>query len=628
MTQSKKVAEKKPLCTNNVHSDPLLNKIYQNRGVAKCEDLEYGLAKLLPPWSMKDIDKAVDKIIEHIYKKSNILIVGDYDCDGATSTTIAVEGLLMCGASCVDLVVPDRIIHGYGLSPSLVDDIESKKITNMTPDLIITVDNGVSAFEGADAVANMKHKCELVITDHHLANAEGLLPTSHAIVNPNRIDCDFPSKNIAGCGVMFYVIMALRSKMEASGDFIKLGIKKPDIRVLLDVLTLGTIADVVTLDFNNRVIVSAGLSMMRKGIVRPGIQALLDVAGRKIEELVASDMGFTVGPRINAAGRMSDMSIGISCLMSKNYDDAIQIARELDFLNRQRREVEQQMVTEANLNPEYDSTKFGITILGEGWHEGVVGIVSSRIKEKANRPVICFTNSEPHNGRDVIKGSARSVAGIHLKHILVEIESVNSDIFIKFGGHAMAAGMSIYAEYYEEFSRLFDERVKSHITQDILDGLTLVDIEDMPEDYLNIQKAYLLEANGPWGQNFEEPVFAGIFDVIDTSPIKVKHLRLELQKGSIRVGGIWFNCIDETYLDNPFTGKVKVVFTMSINRFRGKETLQLMVRHLEPVKMEELPVSEDHTVNISSLSRRKRSFDETCLNTGTGDIINQVLNRK
>jgi len=626
MTQNRKVTEKTPSTNNQVRPDPMLNRIYQNRGVKLPEDLDYGLAKILSPWTMKDIDKAVDKIIEHIHKGSNILIVGDYDCDGATSTTIAVDGLYMCGAKQVDFVVPDRAEHGYGLSESLVDDIDNLKIVDRRANLMITVDNGIVNFDGAERVAKMKEPCELVITDHHLASEDGAIPLSAACVNPNRIDCKFPSKNIAGCGVMFYVIMALRSKMEQQGDFEKLGIVKPDLRLLLDVLTLGTIADVVTLDYNNRVIVTAGLKRMNNGIMRPGMQAILDVAGRKTGELVASDMGFAVGPRINAAGRISDMSVGIRCLLAKTYDEAILIARELDFLNKQRKEIEQEMTAEANVNPDYDPTKYGITILGNGWHEGVVGIVSSRIKEKANRPVICFTQSEPHKGRAVAKGSARSVKGVHLKHLLKEIEAIRSDIFIKFGGHAMAAGLSIYEEFYEDFSILFNEGVKRHITQDILDGLLEVDFKNMPEEFLSLQKAYALEANGPWGQNFEEPVFAGEFDIVSTKPLSEnKHLKVELQKGRTRVEGIWFNCIDDSYLSNPFTGRVNVIFTMSINRFMGKETLQLMIRHMEQVVVES---GEAQPVNIKSLTGRKRNMEDSCLSIGAGDIINKVLNNQ
>jgi len=628
MTQNKKVRAKKQITTAQVHTDPLMNRIYQNRGVSSHDELQYGLANLLPPWSMKDIELASEKIIEHINKRSHILIVGDYDCDGATSTTIAIEGLLMCGAASVDFVVPDRAKHGYGISIPLVEDIQSLKVVNKIPDLIITVDNGISAFDGAEAVSNLLPNCDLLITDHHLADAKGNLPKACAIVNPNRIDCEFPSKNIAGCGVIFYVIMALRNKMDSNGDFQRMGIAKPDLRCLIDVLALGTVADVVTLDYNNRVIVSAGLSRMNKGIVRPGIKALLEVGGRTIGQLVASDMGFAVGPRINAAGRMSDMSIGIRCLLSRTEEEATEIARELDYLNRQRREVEQDMVADANLNPEYDPNKFGVTILGDGWHEGVVGIVSARIKEKVNRPVICFTQTEPHNGREVVKGSARSVMGIHLKHVLVEIHAINPNIMIKFGGHAMAAGLSIYAEFYDEFSRLFNECVEKHITQDILDGLTEVDLSDMPEEYINLEKARLLESNGPWGQNFEEPVFSSEFDIVSDHPLQDKHLRLNLKKGRAQVVGIWFNCIDEDYAKNPYQGKVRVVFSLSVNRFKGRESAQLMIKHLEPVEQEHMPTSEDHKVNLNSLSRRKREIDETCLSMNTGSIIHQVLKNR
>ncbi len=632
---SREIRERQPLSNNKVHDHPLLNRIYTNRGVSCHEDLEYSLSKILSPWLMMDMDKAVETIIHHIKNKSNILIVGDYDCDGATSTTIAIEGLYMCGASQVDFIVPDRQIHGYGLAPLLVKEIESK----YKPDLIITVDNGISAFDGANAVAEMSHPCDLLITDHHLADPTGLLPNAKALVNPNRIDCKFPSKDIAGCGVIFYVIMALRNRMSENHIFEELGLYKPDIRYLLDVLALGTVADVVTLDENNRILVKAGLDRMNSGQIRYGLKAILDIANKKVGELVASDMGFAIGPRINAAGRMSDMSIGIRCLLANNPDTARSIASELDALNSMRKNVEIDMVNEANLNINFDDSQFGITILGENFHEGVVGIVAARIKEKFNRPVICFTNTEDINGEPAIKGSARSVKGVHLKHALLEIKALHPNMFEKFGGHAMAAGLSIKAKDFNLFSQCFNEIVKKNITSDILSGLIEVDIMDFDERYLSIETAKLIEQGGPWGQNFEEPVFESKFIVTEEVPMgdkeNPKHLRLLLQKNNASVQAVWFNSIPDTGY-TPLAGEVSAIFTLSVNRFRGNEKLQLMIKHIEPIKNNHNQNEHIDVLNnaepsrggyrVPSLTSRKADTLTSCSYISKEDIINKVLN--
>lgn len=631
---SREIRERQPITNNNVHEHPLLNRIYANRGVSCIEDLQYSLSKILSPWLMKDMDAAVDTIIHHIRNKSNILIVGDYDCDGATSTTIAIEGLYMCGATQVDFIVPDRQIHGYGLAPKLVKEIELQ----YSPDLIITVDNGISAFDGAKAVAAMAHPCDLLITDHHLADPNGLLPHAKAIVNPNRIDCKFPSKDIAGCGVIFYVIMALRNRMSENNIFEELGLYKPDIRYLLDVLALGTVADVVALDENNRILINAGLERMNSGQVRYGIKAILDIANKKVGELVASDMGFAIGPRINAAGRMSDMSIGIRCLLANNPDTARCLASELDSLNAMRKNVEIDMVNEANLNIEFDDSQFGITILGENFHEGVVGIVSARIKEKFNRPVICFTNTEDINGEPAIKGSARSVKGVHLKHALLEIKALYPNMFDKFGGHAMAAGLSIKAKDYNLFSQCFNDIVKKNITQDILNGLIEVDVINIDERYLTIDTAKLIEQGGPWGQNFEEPVFECKFLVTEEVPMgdkeNPKHLRMLLQKNNVNVKAVWFNSIPDTgYI--PTASEISAVFTLSVNRFRGNETLQLMIKHIEPVNqvssVQPDVLSNDSaqksvSYRVPSLTSRKADSLTSCSYISKEDIINKVLN--
>ncbi len=616
--KQRKILEKVASTDAPVHSNPLLNKIYQNRGLEGSQDLDYSLAGLLPPWSMKGIDKATDIIIKHIINKSKIIIVGDYDCDGATSTTIAKEGLEMCGASVVDFIVPDRFKQGYGLSRPVVECV-----VPTFANLMITVDNGISSFEGAKAVKELMPNCELLVTDHHLPpELEDGLPIASCIVNPNQRGCEFPSKDLAGCGVIFYVIMALRNKMETRNLFSELGIKKPDIRVLLDVLALGTVADVVPLDKNNRLIIHNGIKMMNGGNIRPGIKAILDIAGKEVGHLVASDMGFAIGPRINAAGRMSDMGIGIRCLLSKTYEEAIDIARELDFLNKQRKEVELSMVQDANMSLEYEESAFGVVVRGENWHEGVVGIVASRIKDKANRPVICFTNSEPVNGIPILKGSSRSVEGIHLKHILVEIDHMDPDIMMGFGGHAMAAGLSIKESKFEKFKGMFDELVKKHITRDIIDGLLKVDVLETPEQWVTLDNARTIKSGGPWGQQFLEPVFCGTFKLVSYNILKDVHLKMVLQKGNSQFEAISFNCVENGEV--PFSGDVTVVFKLDINRFRNKEKLQLMVEHIQnhEVQIQQADINNLNSVDVASITNRKRDFEAL----GNSDISNGVIN--
>lgn len=592
---------------NAITGDELIDRVLQNRGVADYSDINYSLSNLIAPWTMKDLDPATDTIIKHIKLGSRILIVGDYDADGATSTTIAVEGLRMCGATDVHFVVPDRVVHGYGLTPSIVRDIE-----HLEPDLLITVDNGVSSFDGAIAVKELKRPCELVVTDHHLAAPQGL-PEAAAIVNPNRPDCEFPSKNIAGCGVIFYVIMALRAKMRDNGIFTEMGLPCPNLMTLLDVLAVGTVADLVKLDGNNRNIVASGLDIINKCRARPGIMAIIKVAGKDPQSITSTDIGFVIGPRINAAGRMADMTVGIRCLLATNMDEAMEYARELDKLNTTRKETQREMLKEADDMTSFDSEKDGVTVYKDDWHEGVIGILASQIKQKLNRPIICFTKTEPENGSEMIKGSARSVDGIHLKHVLDEIKVEHPHILKKFGGHAMAAGLSLEEKYYDEFSALFDSYISKHMTPDIRDGVCFVDLEEVNERSLTLNTAKKLEAMGPWGQAFELPVFAGIFDIVDFRILKEKHLKMQLKKGNSVFDGIAFNCIDEETGENPFNGRVKIIFTMDINRFRGKESLQLMVDYIENVDVQVRKTNNTSKTFVKEgAGRQNRDLDGAC----------------
>jgi single-stranded-DNA-specific exonuclease len=580
-----------------ITGNPLLDRIYQNRGIKNPDEINHTLRNLLPPFSMKGMEQACDVIIPHILKKSRILIVGDYDCDGATATSIAVEGLHLLGAHDVRFIVPDRQIHGYGLSPDVVT-----LAGEYEPDLIITVDNGIASFTGAEEVYKLAHPCELVITDHHLASADGV-PRAEAIVNPNQPGCEFKSKDIAGCGVMLYVIIALRSKMRELGIFEERGVELPRIETLLDIAALGTVADVVALDYNNRIIVSAGLEIMNRGEARPGINALLAIAGRKIGEITSMDMGFVVGPRLNAAGRLDDMTHGIRMLLETDEACAAEQAKFLDDFNRQRKEMQKEMVEEANTElTEEMLEKKGIVLRNPEWHEGLVGLAASNVKEKTNRPVICMTDT--HAAKDkrqelalaapsekerlqqelnqlLIKGSARSVVDVHMKHVLDAINKRAPHILSKFGGHAMAAGMSIPEEHYDEFSRMFDEEVSKYLTDEMILGKVKVDVMDMPESWITMENADLISRAGPWGAKFEEPLFGGNFEVVSFRILKEKHLKMSLRQvgGDMIFDGICFGCIENGEV--PFIKTIQCSYSLSINTYKGNSKVQLMVRHLQ-----------------------------------------------
>lgn len=599
----KTFTEKNQLSTENVHNNPLLNRIFQNRDIHTSKELNYGLGNLLPPDMFKDMDKATDLLITHILADSKIIIIGDYDCDGATATTIAVEGLKMLGAKNVDFLIPDRVKHGYGLSPAIVE-IASKS----SPDLIVTVDNGISAFDGALAVSKLKKTCQLLITDHHLPSETGEVPQADAIINPSQPGCNFPSKNIAGCGVIFYVIAGLRKKMREKEIFEKLKLKEPQLLSLLDVLALGTIADVVKLDYNNRNIVSAGLSWINKGMCRPGLEKLLMLSKKTIGNIVSDDFGFAVGPRINAAGRLDDMSIGIKCLLEKDKIMAEAYAQQLNELNDARKEIEHSMLDTAlqsldKINKNADS----VILYNPKWHEGVVGILASRIKDKFDRPTICFSDTheladskmlyenEKRNGLSKeklkemkeqlenfdIKGSARSINGIHLKHILDGISEQNPSLLSKFGGHAMAAGLSIKFKDLEKFKIVFEEKIKTQMTDNMRKGGILVDIKDIPTELMTMENAEILESQKIWGQGFEKPIFSQTFNIVSKRQLGDKHLKLvvKVKNSDKQFDAIAFNCIDRGV--EPVNENMEASFRLSINEFRGRKSLQLMIDHLQ-----------------------------------------------
>jgi len=553
------------MADTKVHDDPLLDWLYRGRGVTEADELDYGLAGIESPYTLKGIEQAAALLADSIEKGERLLIISDYDCDGATGCAIGVEGLQGLGASNVEFLVPNRFDYGYGLSPEIVAEAAKLK-----PDVIITVDNGIASVAGAQAVKDLAHPTKLLITDHHLAPEQ--MPEADVIVNPNQPGCEFPSKALAGCGVMFYVLLATRKELKARGWFETH--TNPNMADLLDLLALGTVADVVPLDHNNRILVRQGLDRINQGYVRPGIRALLEIGNRTIGNIVASDFGFVAGPRLNAAGRLEDMTIGINCLLEKDPGVAMQYATRLDEINRERKVIEQDMKDSAVENIELAKDRYGLCVYRQEWHQGVIGIVASRIKDSMFRPVICFAPDS--NG--IIKGSARSVKGFHMRDALANIDAKAPGILLKYGGHAMAAGMSIKYDDYERFCDLFDEQVKLVLTAKDIEGNIETD-GVLPKDRFDIYTAQLLKDAGPWGQHFPEPVFMGEFTVIEHRVLADKHLKMLLHPigGSQPVEAICFNCVDGSYeFEWPV---INAVFKLDVNEWRGRQSLQLLIDH-------------------------------------------------
>lgn len=553
---------------------PVLQRIYAARGVSEEKQLNHSLQNLLPFHSFKGIGQAIKLIADAIELQQQILIVGDFDADGATSSALAVLALKALGAERVDFLVPNRFEYGYGLSPEIVSEA-----LRYQPDLIITVDNGISSIAG---VAFAKQQgIKVVVTDHHLAGAE--LPEADAIVNPNQPGCDFPSNNPAGVGVIFYVMVALRQYLREHNGFV--GRAEPNMAHFLDIVALGTVADVVPLDDNNRVLVQQGLKRIRAGKARPGILALIEVAGRHREQLVAADLGFAVGPRLNAAGRLDDMSLGIECLLTDDHQKAREIAFQLDELNRDRKQIEsdmqQQALVELQRLPldQEEQLPTGVCLFDASWHQGVIGILAARIKERTHRPVVAF--AEGDNGE--IKGSARSIPGFHIRDALDAVDKKYPELIIKFGGHAMAAGLSIKQNDFLVFSHAFQEVAADWLTREQLEAEVLTDGELGCHD-INLYLASLLREAGPWGQHFPEPIFQGQFQVIQQRIVGEKHLKLLLKHpaGELFIDGIAFN-VDLSVWPNQSIAQVQLAYKLDINYFRGKQNLQLMVEYIEPV---------------------------------------------
>ena len=552
----------------------VLNRVYANRNIQSKNDLDYSIHQLLPFEKLKGISEAAKLIVDAIKNGKSITIVGDFDVDGATSTTVAIKALRSMGAAKVDFIVPNRFEYGYGLTPEIVAVAKER----FNPDMIITVDNGISSIEGVKAAKALN--LTVVVTDHHLPADN--LPIADAIVNPNQPGCEFPSKMLAGVGVIFYAMLAVRSLLREQNWFKDNDIQEPNLAELLDLVALGTVADVVPLDYNNRILVSQGLARIRSGKVRAGIKALIDVAGRESERLIASDFGFAIAPRLNAAGRLDDMSLGINCLLSDDALNAKSIAQQLDEINYARRDIEADMKQQAmtildNIHLDNNSIPFGLCLFDESFHEGVVGIIASRIKDQWNRPVIVFAKSDG----GMLKGSGRSIKGFHMRDALDAVASQNPALITKFGGHAMAAGLTISESDYESFSKEFDEEVRRHLDEDDLHGVIMSDGELLASEY-TMDTAEELRFAGPWGQTFQEPVFDDVFNIINKRIVGEKHLKLSLQpEGSqLEIDAIAFNVTDEDWA--PDLRKAKVAFRLDVNVFRGNKSLQLMVDHIEP----------------------------------------------
>lgn len=555
----------------------LLQRIYAARGVTRVEELQHQLAHLHKP-QFKGMNEAVSILADAVVAQANVLIVGDFDADGATSCALAVLALRAMGLTSVDFLVPNRFEYGYGLTPEIVAVAAAQQ-----PDIIITVDNGISSVEGVRAARELG--IAVVVTDHHLPGAE--LPEADAIVNPNQHGCEFPSKNLAGVGVIFYVMNALRAELRNLGWFAESGIAEPNMASFLDLVALGTVADVVPLDHNNRILVAQGLQRLRAGVARPGIMAMLEVAGKAPHRLVASDLGFALGPRLNAAGRLDDMSLGIQCLLCESPALAREMALQLDELNRDRKAIENGMQQEAlkmlekTLQADADSLPWGLCLFDETWHQGVIGILASRIKDRYHRPVIVFADA----GEGQIKGSARSIAGLHIRDALDAVAARHPHLLQKFGGHAMAAGMSLAREHFAEFSAAFDTEVRRQLRPEDMAATVMSDGELQAEDF-NLSLVEQLRVAGPWGQHFPEPLFDGEFFLLQQRLVGEKHLKMVVALdagGQQLVDAIAFN-VDLQAWPNHDLKRVKLAYRLDVNEYRGKQTLQLLVEYLEPCK--------------------------------------------
>lgn len=549
---------------------PLLARIYAARGIQTKSELDYELAALIPPASLTHADTAAALLADAIEAQARILIVADYDCDGATACAVGVRALRALAGDTgarIDYLVPNRFTYGYGLSPEIVD-----LAATMNPDLLVTVDNGIASLAGVARAGELG--IATLITDHHLPGDE--LPAADCIVNPNQPGCGFPSKSLAGVGVMFYVMLALRAELRARGWFGDAsGVKEPNLAALLDLVALGTVADVVRLDRNNRILVDQGLKRMRAGRLTPGVRALFRAAGRDPAKAGSMDLGFMIGPRLNAAGRLADMSLGIEALITDDDARALNIAQELDKLNRERKDIESGMQEQALVHLEAITETEGpaIALFDPEWHQGVIGILASRIKDKRHRPVFAFARGDETTADGELKGSGRSIPGLHLRDALDLVSKRAPGLLKRFGGHAMAAGATImeadFARFRELFAQVADELLApADLTR------TLETDGSLEESYVSINTARLLD-DEVWGQGFPAPLFEDEFTVENQRILKDKHLKLRLRRGALRIDAIQFN-----FSESPGTS-IRAAYRLSVNEYNGVQSTQLLIEHLE-----------------------------------------------
>jgi single-stranded-DNA-specific exonuclease len=574
----KKVIEIRPLVKKRAQLGeihPILERILLARGVGSQEELDRTLAKLPSPWLLSGMEEMISHLTAALEKKQKITVIADFDADGATSCVVAMKGLQMMGAGEVSFVVPNRFEYGYGLTPEIVELVKQQQ-----PDVLITVDNGISSLDGVKAAK--KAGMTVLVTDHHLPGHE--LPEADAIVNPNLPEDRFPSKSLAGVGVFFYILMALRSRLREKKWFERHHLQEPNLAQLLDYVALGTVADVVELDAVNRILVHQGLLRIRMSRSHPGIYALIEVSGRKADTLLASDLGFALGPRINAAGRLDDMSLGIQCLATEDPNLARELALQLDDLNSGRKEIEGQMKHEAmqllNEMRVLDESHLaaGVCLYDANWHQGVIGILASRIKDRLHRPVIAFAPA----GKDLIKGSARSIPGVHIRDVLSDIAAAHPKLLSKFGGHAMAAGLTLNMHDYPPFALAFDEMVRKRLHNVDLEQKIISDGE-LSEQDMTVAFAELLQQSATWGQGFPEPVFHGVFEVVQSTVVGQHHLKLVLRipKGNLLIDAIAF------FIDHPerWLGlrSCLAAYKLDINQVRGQRSVQFIVQYLEKI---------------------------------------------
>lgn len=554
---------------------PLLQRLYASRGIRGEQDLERGVKGMLPWQQLSGMEQAVALLYGALREGLRIMVVGDFDADGATSTALSVLALRSMGGENIAYLVPNRFEDGYGLSPEVVDQAHARGAQ-----MILTVDNGISSHSGVERAHQLG--IPVLVTDHHLPGET--LPAAEAIINPNLDDCEFPSKSLAGVGVAFYLMLALRTHLRDNGWFEQRGLAIPNLAELLDLVALGTVADVVPLDANNRILTWQGLSRIRAGKCRPGIRALLEVANREPHKIAASDLGFALGPRLNAAGRLDDMSVGVALLLSDNLGEARMLANELDALNQTRKEIEQGMQVEAltlceQLERSSEELPYGLAMYHPEWHQGVVGILASRIKERFHRPVITFAPA----GDGTLKGSGRSVQGLHMRDALERLDTLYPGMMLKFGGHAMAAGLSLEEARFDEFRQRFGALVGEWLDPALLQGEIWSD-GPLSAQEMTLEVAEMLRDAGPWGQMFPEPLFDGKFRILQQRLVGERHLKVMVEPlgGGPLLDGIAFN-IDTSRWPDPGVREVELAYKLDVNEFRGNRSVQLLIENLWPI---------------------------------------------